>query len=424
MVFVAVNVGTIAYTRPEAGAAAGRVRGTFSRVPGAGMHRLLEQMRARGADGRLRVALWALTSTCLPRGDIRRALVEFGTIGYSCMQAHGKRGARRRFEVAGVMLCIDRERLRFLRLDGPGEVLPSTDEGEWFKGNAGRRVVRRARVMVNRVGVVGADNGDSDFLAVVAYPPTRMQSTGGKQTEHALEVDSVWRGLACAVLPEKASRVMVLGDLNAETPTALRRASRRTSASDAALGHLLDMAALVRLHTEGEWTYRQSNGERREPTLTEIDHVLLAGGIAADASEPVVTDGVETGNTRHRALEFVYTPRGVRDLSQITEHRTQQVRVCAADGTAAGRVKYEDCKRAYAASVAEAVNAERAVAGWQEAPAEAIVAVERATRSAMERVVNEQSGGRRQGGGGGGGANGGSSDGRDGGGSGGGGLYA
>ena len=92
MVFVSVNVGNIAYSAPSAGAAAHGARGSLSRVPRSNqMMRLLEQMQARGADGRLRVALWVLTSTCLPRRDIHRALVDFGDIGYACQQAHGAR---------------------------------------------------------------------------------------------------------------------------------------------------------------------------------------------------------------------------------------------------------------------------------------------------------------------------------------------
>ena len=80
IVIVSVNVGTIAYGVPEAGAPAHGTAGTLSRHPTSGnMNRLLHQMAAKNEDGTMRVGLWALSSTCLPKADIPRAIKDFGT---------------------------------------------------------------------------------------------------------------------------------------------------------------------------------------------------------------------------------------------------------------------------------------------------------------------------------------------------------
>ena len=117
MVMVAVNVGSIAYGTPATGGAAGGgASGSLSKQPVTpNINRLLRQMSVKDGEGQLRVSLWVLSSTCLPRRDIPRAVKDFNEVGYQCEETHGVPGQRRE-ETAGVMACWDPKRLVLLRV--------------------------------------------------------------------------------------------------------------------------------------------------------------------------------------------------------------------------------------------------------------------------------------------------------------------
>ena len=164
--FVAVNVGTLAYRLPTAGAAAHGIVGVLSRVPNPNMNRLLEWMQLEDKSTNPRqklVACFLLSSTCLPRTDVQRAVIDFASVGYDCQESHGVSGLQRR-EIAGVMICIATGQLRFLRV-----------------GNIHRykRVVRRGRIIRSRLGVVGAPDRSSDLHVLLQYMPPRGSGARG-----------------------------------------------------------------------------------------------------------------------------------------------------------------------------------------------------------------------------------------------------
>lgn len=129
--FVAVNAGTLAYVRPTAGASAHGGSGDLAMAPNENMNRLLQVMGREDSHGRKLVAGWVLSSTCLPKPDIRRALVDFENVGYKCQESHGVQGERRR-EIAGVIICAAPEQFRFLKV------------GKLFKH---KKVIRRGRIL-------------------------------------------------------------------------------------------------------------------------------------------------------------------------------------------------------------------------------------------------------------------------------------
>jgi DnaJ-domain-containing protein 1/ribonuclease HI len=353
VVFVAVNVGTIAYSVPSAGGAAHGTSGTFSRHPiSENMNRLLEQMLPQHRDGTKRVAMWVLSSTCLPKRDVQRAIVDFSTVGYTCVESHGERGDRRS-EIAGVIICIDAKQLAFVPIG---------------LSKRSKRVVRRGRILRVRLRIVGAESRAADFDVIGCYMPTRTQSRRGGQASAAASraySAAVWRSLAVTAMPLAAhGRLLVMGDLNAEAGVSLRRAGRRQQPNDAALDHLLDMSRLSRVHDEREWTYTsRMHGATHRST---IDHVLASDSMRVEVVRARTVDGVETGEKRHRALEAALQPGDVQPLAMVGEQRVAQASVCT---LGAGRDLFEACKSDFAEVAAGGVENAVAIAGGWNSPA-------------------------------------------------------
>jgi hypothetical protein len=109
-----MNVGSLAMSSRQEGAAADARSGTFS-AAGAGhgsLSKLLQTwMREEGSHGRKRNSLFVLSPTQLPPKQIESVKRDFKGEGYECQDTHGVPGALRRIEVAGVMVCIDNTQL-------------------------------------------------------------------------------------------------------------------------------------------------------------------------------------------------------------------------------------------------------------------------------------------------------------------------
>jgi hypothetical protein len=270
VVIVAVNVGNIAYGRPATGGAAHGTAGTFARAPTSGnMHRLLRQMAPTNEDGSKRVALWALSSTCLPKRDIAAAIADFAGMGYACRESHGVRGDRRE-EIAGVMICIDPKQLRFLKFTADGR---------------DHRVIRVGRALRVRLGIVGGEDRSTDFDAIVAYMLVRGAGAGSGHTSGAARRaynEAVWKHLAVSAMPlANQGRLLLMGDMNAETRAALRQRSRQQHASDAALHHLLDLSRMAPLHHERDWTYTDAS----RSYFSTIDYIIASDSIRGELHE-------------------------------------------------------------------------------------------------------------------------------------------
>ena len=331
-------------------------------------------MRRNNQDGTKRVALWVLSSTCLPPRDIPRALTDFEEAGYLCQESHGVRG-HRRTEIAGVMVCVDPKQLQF------------SDVGS--RKGVHKRVVRRGRVMRVKLRVVGANDKESDFDVLACYMPTRGRDAAGghaSAAEKEAYVLRVWRGLAITAMPIAAhGRLLIAGDLNAELMASLRRASRRQQRSDACLAQLVDFSRVSRVHHEGDWTFTMTmHGQRYTST---IDHMLASDSMRNELSRARTVDGVEVGQKRHRALEAVLRPAGVLAAHEVGEQRVPQVRVCAFNGPAE-RAAYEECKRDYQGAVGSEVDKQVAEAGGWSAPTRMLLdVVQRATEAAMRTAL-------------------------------------
>jgi hypothetical protein len=239
------------------------------------MNRLLRQMAPNNEDGTKRVALWALSSTCLPKRDIAAAVADFADIGYACRESHGVRGDKRE-EIAGVMICIDPKQLRLLRFTADGR---------------DRRVIRTGRALRVRLGVVGSEDRSTDFDAIVAYMLVRGSGAGSGHTSGAarrMYNEAVWKHLAVSAMPlANRGRLLLMGDMNAETRAALRQRSRQQHASDAALHHLLDLSRMAPLHHERDWTYTDAS----RSYFSTIDYIILVTGCLKLASLASRADG-------------------------------------------------------------------------------------------------------------------------------------
>ena len=339
--FVTVNVGTLAYTRPTSGAAAHGGQGRLALAPNHNMHRLLLVMERQDQQtGRKLVAGWVLSSTCLPRSDIKRALTDFENVGYVCQESHGVLGERRR-EIAGVMICVDPQQLRFLIV---GKLVRH------------KRVVRRGRILRVRLGVVGAADRSSDFDVLGVYmPPRGSGARGFTEARKNAYVDSVWGSLTSnmMLIARARHRLMIAGDANAELPESLRRADRVARPADGNLDHFRDMGQLGHVHDLRDWTYTGTYRERH--IYSVIDHVFLTPALQSEVSWPQVLDGIEVGSKRHRALVFtINVPLAPSEEVTKTEERVPAVRICK---QMAGQAKsaYAACKSTYHRLCNEAV---------------------------------------------------------------------
>ena len=265
---------------------AARDRGTtgkLSRVPGANMHRLLETMRPKHQ------AIFVLSSTCLPRRDIPAAIQDTENVGYKCQETHGVRGVSRA-EIAGVMVCIDSAKLKFLPVGNGRRRL--------------KRVVRRGRILRVRLGILGAQDADhaSDFNVLGVYMPPR--GTGAKGFSDAsmnAYVNSVWASLSTdLVLLARRGRTIAAGDFNAELPKSLRGRSRVARPADGNLAHMYEAASIGRVHSLGEWTYTGTYLSKH--VYSEIDHIFASADLLGAVQWREVVDGIELGSKRHRAL--------------------------------------------------------------------------------------------------------------------------
>ena len=385
--FVAVNVGTIAYTKPKTGASAHGVSGALALVPNDKMHRLLQVMNLKDEQtGRKLVAGWVLSSTCLPRTDIKRALIDFENVGYACKESHGVKGERRR-EIAGVVICVDTKQLRFLKV------------GRLVKY---RRVVRRGRILRVRLGVVGASDrsGDLDLLGV--YMPPRGSGARGFSDESVnAYVASVWGSLTTNMMfLGRGGRLMVAGDLNAELPESIRRYDRVARPADGNLAHFREMGQMGRVHDMRDWTYTGTILDKH--IYSVIDHVFVTPSLQSQVTWKAVLDGIETDSKRHRALVFTLNiPSMETDEDVEAEQRLPAVRICK---RMAGQPKeaYAACKARYHRLCDDAVmhafeeaSASARQRGVELCPAAAIEAIQLGTERAMEEALkadDEQAG--------------------------------
>ena len=377
--FVAVNVGTIAYTKPTAGASAHGVSGALTLVPNEKMHRLLQVMERKDEQtGRRLVAGWVLSSTCLPRTDIKRALTDFENVGYSCQESHGVRGDRRR-EIAGVVICVDTQQLRFLKV------------GKLVKH---KRVIRRGRILRVRLGVVGATDRSGDFDLLGVYMPPRGSGARGFTDETVNSyVANVWGSLTSnMVILGRGGRLMVAGDANAELPESLRRADRVARPADGHLAHFRDMGQMGRIHDVRDWTYTGTYLDR--DIYSVIDHVFMTPAMQSQVAWKAVLDGIETDSKRHRALVFTLNiPLAISGEAASAERRVPTVTICK---QVAGRPKtaYAACKATYhdlcgeavQKAVDEAAESERR-RGSDLSPAKTIEAIQLGTERAMEKAL-------------------------------------
>jgi hypothetical protein len=247
---VAMNVGTLAMSSREEGAAADARSGTFSAAGSGGgsLNKLLSKwMREEGSHGRKRNSLFVLSSTQLPPKQIATVKRDFKGEGYECLDTHGVPGALRRIEVAGVMVCIDTNQLRFLPVGRHRK--GSTMEPSY------RRSVVKGRVMHVQIGILGG-GAKHEFDLLAAYMPTRGSNRRG-HGDAALDdyVATCWRRLEATVMQlARGGNMLLAGDLNAEE-LAMLRARRGTpgrsivTPSDTALQHLVELAPISRLHT-------------------------------------------------------------------------------------------------------------------------------------------------------------------------------
>ena len=377
-ILVAVNVGSLSYRKPDEGAAAHGGRGALVKVPSAAMNLVLEIMRRTGQAGHKLVACLVLTSTMLQRADIKRAVTDFAGVGYECQETHGVRGVKRP-EKAGVMVCVDTKQLRFLRVGSMSRY---------------KRVVRRGRVIRVRLGVLGAPDRSSDFNVLGAYMPQRgVGARGHADDNDNAHIASVWGSLANEVVQlARRGRLVVLGDLNAELPVALRWSGRVARPADGSLAQMYSLARIQRIHGAREWTYTATYEGRH--IYSVIDHVFVSVDLLPAVAEARVVDGVETGTKRHRALQFTLlaTSSGT-EPEQAGEARVEPVRVCQREPSK-GPAAYEQCKATYfrlcAAAVEEATRSAVAAAAASRAVptiAQRLVAIQDGTASAMAQAL-------------------------------------
>ena len=304
------------------------------------MNRLMAVMQLCDANtGKKHVAGFVLSSTCLPRSDIKRAITDFEGVGYACQESHGVQGTRRR-EIAGVMVCIDTRQLRFLRVGSLQRY---------------RRVVRRGRVMRVRLGVVGAADTSTDFNVLAGYMPPRGAGARG-YAEPAMNayVSSVWGSLASEALQlGRRGRLMLAGDLNAELPESLRRADRVARPADGSFAQLRELSRMDRAHDVRDWTY--TGVYRGRDVYSVIDHVFVSAAMLAEVRNAHVADGVEVGEKRHRALWLTLAvPVTVAHSTEGGERRKPAVRMCTW-AAGAKRAQYDACKATYYHTCAAAV---------------------------------------------------------------------
>ena len=346
---------------------------------GTNMNTLLRQMGASNPDGTRRVALWALSSTGLPKRDIPRALADFASVGYLCEETHGVRGDRRS-EIAGVMVCIDPRQLRFLNVG---------------QRKQRHRVVRTGRILRVRLGIMGA-TADDDFDVMACYMPTRgAQRRGGQESSEASRqyTLAVWRSLATTTLPLAGQgRALVMGDLNAELGHSLRHRGRRASPSDTALAHLVDMGRVSRVHHESDWTYWRAGAG--DPSTSVIDHILASDIMRPNIADPRTVDGIESGRNRHRALEAKVIWGSTGNEDDEGERLVDRVKVCHLEGPREHEA-YEECKLRYKNKAPGAV--EEAVAragGWDAEPRTLLMAIQDGTAQAMRDTLARENEGK------------------------------
>ena len=287
---ISANVGGMGFVRRSEGSAQHSLGGALTRAPNSRFQRVLTWMKETTNGKRKRNILFVLTETQTRGDEVQEIKDVLRKHGYSSVVCVGVKGGPRG-ERAGVTVAWDHTQLF------------SQEIGRSRKHH---RVIVRGRVVQMRFSFSRLRGASHDIDLVAAYPPTRGQSPrGGITRADREEVSRCWRRITHVVTRLSGLfRVLLVGDLNAETLAMLRlrRAGggAGSTPSDLWLESIIDNLSVQRLG-EVQPTYIRGV-ESDAPVETIIDHMVAGARVVARVGAAGVMEGAETGQTVHLAL--------------------------------------------------------------------------------------------------------------------------
>ena len=350
LVFTA-NVGGLRLQgRSEGGAAGLRVGGALSKSAklGSKWDRVMDLAKQLNADEQLskRYGLFVFTETRVGEFDKSETRIKFTELGYKTVIVWGVKGRgekRARTERAGVIIAWDpksleavtlrhgrlyetivKGRVVHMRFRVRGSTLPAGDPPE------GPRVAVSGVLHSDHTnsGIVGNAERSYDLDLLACYMPQRRGSTSALK-----EASRAWRKLIDKVGALAGyGRLLIAGDLNAESAADLQRRGKSPTPADDSLDQLEQSASVTGLGPRGEdgWTSVRFQGTAQE-VKSRIDHFLAGSAWAARVLRTDVVDGIEmctTGGHCHRALQSE-VKRWRREPEDDPDWRPRGVTLCA-----------------------------------------------------------------------------------------------